>query len=84
MIFNMLYSVYTKFFHIHTCPHPSADKVYSFVPERRNSIGGEEILLVRHFFSVSLYRNDTLPVQVTTHDSADSADANISSADKCR
>ncbi|CDA44305.1 unknown [Prevotella sp. CAG:5226] len=50
MIFNMLYSVYTKSFHIHSCLHPSADKVYSLVPGRRNSIGGEKLLLVRHFF----------------------------------
>ena len=50
MIFNMLYSVYTKSFHIHSCLHPSADKVYSIVPGRRNSIGGEKLLLVRHFF----------------------------------
>ncbi len=50
MIFNMLYGVYTKSFHIHSCLHPSADKAYSLVPGRRNSIGGEKILLVRHFF----------------------------------
>lgn len=50
MIFNMLYGVYTKSFHIHSCLHPSADKAYSLAPGRRNSIGGENILLVRHFF----------------------------------
>lgn len=50
MIFNMLHGVYTKPFHIHSCLRPSADKVYSLVPGRRNSIGGENILLVRHFF----------------------------------
>ena len=49
MIFNMLYGVYTKSFHIHSCLHLSADKAYSLVPGRRNSIGGEKILLVRHF-----------------------------------
>ena len=50
MIFNMLHGVYTKPFHIHSCLHLSADKAYSLAPERRNSIGGENILLVRHFF----------------------------------
>lgn len=50
MIFNMLYGVYTKSFHIHSCLHQSTDKVYSLVPVRRNSIGGEKLLLVRHFF----------------------------------
>lgn len=54
MIFNMLHGVYTKPFHIHSCLHPSADKVYSLVPGRRNSIGGEKILLVRHFFCLPI------------------------------